>query len=209
MPRRVKKKPVIFGNEAQQQLLLDMFTHGSVPQKNRSFKRLLSSGIIVQHGDNPIHYGLDPRHPFYRDLCAVLAELGGTKQHPNTRTFTGEQIVNPIRPFAHQAHVPFRLMLTLVANGELTVDELVGRVPDIWHESVKAAVDKLIDEGVFRRRGRNQISLSPSLPTAFAKLVTNVASYLAKGDERFIPRTTAVQKRVGAYVRNEDGAARL
>jgi hypothetical protein len=150
---------------------------------------------------------LDPRHPAFDALCAVLRELSGcpgaVTRLPHTLP---PAAVEPLYALGHQGRVAFRVLL---AGEPVDVETLRRRLTDVWPASVTDNVELLVRDGVLTRRRGGDLYLAPGLPTALPRFVLQTAEAFAALEPRLAERRSDRGSQLAAFVAADDGAPRL
>jgi hypothetical protein len=200
-------RPLLFGNEAFQEQLLDIARMGAIRLKpHGKMRRLISSGICVCErvpGADVICLNLG--HPAINELRAVLAEMTGV--HVDDQQHDGNPNFDRVSPLGHRRPLAFRIMLVLYQAGAgVDAETMRRRLPDVWPDSVTKALYRLVRDRVLEEGVGRTFSLSPWLPQSFNALVLRLAE-LSDHPRLKLGRESATRQ--AAYLQASDGAPRL
>jgi hypothetical protein len=174
---RKSPPPVLFATATQQALLLRMHREGTalIPAPMR-ITRLERAGLAVRWvGADPTDgrrrrhcCALDPRHPAFASLSAVLAELSGdSPARADLPTNLPPHKLRVVSALGHQDGYSFRIVLQVVAGGKpLTTATLWRRLPDVPNQLFHPHLKRLIRDDVLREKPKGTVSLAPSVPPA-------------------------------------------
>lgn len=205
---------VLFGEAADQTLLLRIFREGQCESRSRIHvsRALRRSGLIaeVPSGKHKLLL-LHNRHPAIHTIHEVLGILnGGPGQAPRlTPAPAAEYTLDATRPLGHRCVLAFRLLLHLArASGALSRDELRRRMPDAYGQTLDRAIGRLERARVVRA-DRTTISFAKSVPMEFCELVLMLGTLLAPRDRRLDATAPHARTSTGSFCQNEDGAPLL